>query len=89
MLTSGAFSWQLVHPDGGLHEEPESHSVRTCARSRSQQLQGWRFAKKDEIAARGAEAARPHSPTAELAKLKAIRLGNPKAGVFTWGMNAV
>jgi hypothetical protein len=26
-------------------------------------------------------------PAAELAKLKAIRLGDPKAGVFTWGMN--
>jgi hypothetical protein len=26
-------------------------------------------------------------PTAELAKLKAIRLGDPKAGVFTWGMS--
>jgi hypothetical protein len=27
-------------------------------------------------------------PQAELAKLKAIRLGDPKAGLFTWGMNA-
>jgi hypothetical protein len=26
-------------------------------------------------------------PSAELAKLKAIRLGDPKAGVFTWGMS--
>ena len=26
-------------------------------------------------------------PAAELAKLKAIRLGDPKAGLFTWGMN--
>ena len=34
----------------------------------------------------GAAAAVP--PAAELAKLKAIRLGDPKAGVFTWGMNA-
>ena len=33
----------------------------------------------------GGSAATP--PAAELAKLKAIRLGDPKAGVFTWGMN--
>lgn len=26
-------------------------------------------------------------PTAELAKLKAIKLGDPKAGLFTWGMS--
>ena len=26
-------------------------------------------------------------PAAELAKLKAIRLGDPKAGLFTWGMS--
>jgi hypothetical protein len=34
---------------------------------------------------KGGSAAAP--PAAELAKLKAIRLGDPKAGLFTWGMN--
>ena len=34
---------------------------------------------------KGGSAAAP--PAAELAKLKAIRLGDPKAGLFTWGMS--
>jgi hypothetical protein len=43
------------------------------------------FAKKAGSKGGGGGAA---PPAAELAKLKAIRLGDPKAGVFTWGMNA-
>jgi hypothetical protein len=44
------------------------------------------WAKKGSKGAKGGgSGATP--PAAELAKLKAIRLGDPKAGVFTWGMN--
>jgi hypothetical protein len=46
---------------------------------------GMAFAKKAGSKGGGGGAA---PPAAELAKLKAIRLGDPKAGVFTWGMNA-
>ncbi|HEY4187976.1 MAG TPA: hypothetical protein VGP07_23070 [Polyangia bacterium] len=43
------------------------------------------WAKKAKGGKGGGSGATP--PAAELAKLKAIRLGDPKAGLFTWGMN--
>lgn len=43
------------------------------------------WAKKGGGAKGSGPAATP--PAAELKKLKAIRLGDPKAGLFTWGMN--
>ena len=39
----------------------------------------------DKKSASGGKAATP--PAAELAKLKAIKLGDPKAGLFAWGMS--
>jgi len=45
----------------------------------------WAAKPKAAKASKGGKGATP--PAEELAKLKAIKLGDPKAGIFTWGLS--
>lgn len=47
---------------------------------------GQAFAKGKAKAGKGGGGSAPAASTAEVNKLKAVRLGDPKAGVFKWGM---